>query len=55
MKIHNELKTSSGHLDDIVIKELGIRIRAKRFSSVRHASHQQLRDLIERSLCSQVY
>ena len=55
MKIHNELQATIGHVDDITIRSLGIRIRAKRFSSIKHASRNQFTNMIEKSICSQVY
>ena len=57
MKFHNELKATVSHVDDITIRSLGIRIRAKRFSSIRQASRTQLlelRQMVEKAICSQI-
>lgn len=57
MRIHNELSATAGHLEDCEIQSLGIKIRPKRFSALRNASHHKLgrlKDSVE-SLCSPVY
>ena len=41
MKIRNELRQTEAHEEDITIRSLGVRIRAKRVSALKHASHKQ--------------